>query len=274
MVNGLEYNYQHYQGQEWTEDLGLNWHEWKYRMSDPAIGRFISVDPLAEDYAYNSTYAFQENKLGMGIELEGLELARQRGGVNDIVGGATKALKESTNVRREMAIQGSQGGEAMIKAKHERRTNLSSAMGQSVNGTTELGKGIAYSLGDGLDVAGDYVEKGSLLLAIPSSGASLLILPAAEGSQALGKTIKAAIHASDEDYFGAAQELGEIFLMKSISKLIGGAINNTIKSALDTKNPVTNQQKTIMETTLGSSGELLEEAGKRALEQQLENGGN
>lgn len=26
-----------------------------------------------EDYTYNSTYAFQENKLGSGIELEGLE---------------------------------------------------------------------------------------------------------------------------------------------------------------------------------------------------------
>jgi len=34
----------------------------------------MSVDPLAEKYAYNSTYAFQENKLGLGRELEGLEL--------------------------------------------------------------------------------------------------------------------------------------------------------------------------------------------------------
>ncbi len=43
-------------------------------MSDPTIRRFWHVDPLAEDYVYNSTYAFQENKLGMGIELEGAEL--------------------------------------------------------------------------------------------------------------------------------------------------------------------------------------------------------
>lgn len=34
----------------------------------------MSIDPLAEEYAYNSTYAFAENKLGMGRELEGLEL--------------------------------------------------------------------------------------------------------------------------------------------------------------------------------------------------------
>ncbi len=74
LLNGTKNNLKTYQKQEFTEDLGLNTHEWKYRISDPAIGRFWQIDPLAEDYPYNSTYAFQENKLGMGIELEGKEL--------------------------------------------------------------------------------------------------------------------------------------------------------------------------------------------------------
>jgi len=73
-VRGVKNNLKTYQGQELTEDLGLNTHEWKYRISDRSIGRFWQIDPLAEDYMYNSTYAFQENKLGMGIELEGAEL--------------------------------------------------------------------------------------------------------------------------------------------------------------------------------------------------------
>jgi RHS repeat-associated protein len=73
---GAKNNLKTYQKQEFTEDLGLNTHEWKYRVSDPAIGRFWQIDPLAEDYVYNSTYAFQENKLGMGVELEGLEMAK------------------------------------------------------------------------------------------------------------------------------------------------------------------------------------------------------
>jgi hypothetical protein len=34
----------------------------------------MSIDPLATKYEYNSPYAFQENKMGMGRELEGLEL--------------------------------------------------------------------------------------------------------------------------------------------------------------------------------------------------------
>jgi len=64
-----------YQGQERQDELGLNWDSFKYRNYDYAIGRFMSIDPLAEKYPYNSTYAFQENKMGLGRELEGLELA-------------------------------------------------------------------------------------------------------------------------------------------------------------------------------------------------------
>jgi RHS repeat-associated protein len=46
---------------------------YKYRMHDPRIGRFFSVDPLFKEYAYNSPYAFSENRVIDGIELEGLE---------------------------------------------------------------------------------------------------------------------------------------------------------------------------------------------------------
>ena len=73
--NSLAQNFMTYQGQELTEDLQLGIHEWKYRISDPSIGRFWSIDPLSDEYVYNSTYAFQENKLGLGVELEGKELS-------------------------------------------------------------------------------------------------------------------------------------------------------------------------------------------------------
>ena len=62
-----------FQNQELQKDLDLGWYHYKYRMHDPAIGRFGGVDPLAEDYLYNGTYVFSENRLTNGIELEGAE---------------------------------------------------------------------------------------------------------------------------------------------------------------------------------------------------------
>jgi RHS repeat-associated protein len=69
-----EYRYG-FQGQEKDDEIKGegNSVNYKYRMHDPRIGRFFAVDPLAWKYAYNSPYAFSENRLIDGIELEGLE---------------------------------------------------------------------------------------------------------------------------------------------------------------------------------------------------------
>ena len=49
-------------------------YSYEYRVHDARTGRFFSVDPVYAKYAYNSTYAFSENRLIDGIELEGLEV--------------------------------------------------------------------------------------------------------------------------------------------------------------------------------------------------------
>jgi RHS repeat-associated protein len=75
-ANSLTYNkFKTFSGKELHEDFGFNLLSYKFRFHDPALGRFISIDPLAEQYNYNSTFAFAENKLGLGMEYEGLEMA-------------------------------------------------------------------------------------------------------------------------------------------------------------------------------------------------------
>jgi len=61
-----------FQGQERQKETG--WGSFKWRNNIPELGRFFNVDPLAEKYSYNSPFAFQENKIGLGRELEGLEM--------------------------------------------------------------------------------------------------------------------------------------------------------------------------------------------------------
>ncbi|MBL0913750.1 MAG: hypothetical protein IBJ09_15395, partial [Bacteroidia bacterium] len=67
-----------YQGQERDDEAkgSGNSLNFEYRMHDPRIGRFFTVDPLAAQYAYNSPYAFSENKVVHTIELEGMEARR------------------------------------------------------------------------------------------------------------------------------------------------------------------------------------------------------
>ena len=50
-------------------------HAFEYRMHDARLGRFWSVDPLAAKYPWNSTYAFAENRVIDGRELEGMEVS-------------------------------------------------------------------------------------------------------------------------------------------------------------------------------------------------------
>ena len=68
-----------FQGQEHIDDLGLNWNSFKWRNHQPDIGRFFNVDPLSEKYVYNSPYAFSENRVINGRELEGLEWVNSTG---------------------------------------------------------------------------------------------------------------------------------------------------------------------------------------------------
>lgn len=47
--------------------------DYGFRIYDPRLGKFLSVDPLARDYPWNSTYAFAENSPIENIDLDGLE---------------------------------------------------------------------------------------------------------------------------------------------------------------------------------------------------------
>ena len=73
LENKIKFQGQEFQYKQFSDGSGLEMYEFKYRMDDPQLGRFCQVDPLASDYPYNSTYAFSEDKVTSGRELEGLE---------------------------------------------------------------------------------------------------------------------------------------------------------------------------------------------------------
>lgn len=84
--NDLQGNPNYSYGYQNQELQAIGFYSFKWRNYMPDLGRFFNVDPLAERFAHNSPYAIQENKMGMGIELEGLELLPHNKGYFAIYG--------------------------------------------------------------------------------------------------------------------------------------------------------------------------------------------
>lgn len=57
VVNGTEHPYK-YHGKEHSEELGLDWYDFSARNYDPALGRWMNIDPLAELMRRHSPYNF------------------------------------------------------------------------------------------------------------------------------------------------------------------------------------------------------------------------
>jgi len=72
----IDYDYRFgFNGQEKDNEIkGIgNSLAFKYRVYDSRLGKFLSTDPLAHSYPWNSTYAFAENDVIRFIDLEGAE---------------------------------------------------------------------------------------------------------------------------------------------------------------------------------------------------------
>ena len=58
LSSGQEYQQYKYTDKEYDPMHGLNQYDFSARQYDPAIGRFTSVDPLAEKYYYLTPYSY------------------------------------------------------------------------------------------------------------------------------------------------------------------------------------------------------------------------
>lgn len=64
-----------FNGQEQDNEVSGsgNQYDYGFRIYNPRLGKFLSVDPLEKEYPWNSTYAFAENQVIWAIDLEGAE---------------------------------------------------------------------------------------------------------------------------------------------------------------------------------------------------------
>ncbi len=168
VVQGKKNNYRNFQDQEFTEDLGLNIHEWKYRVSDPSLGRFWQVDPLAEEYSYQSPYNFSENRVIDGVELEGLEVVLVNKDRDPLIHSGSQGIKHNDKLvtvtahGRPEHIRNSHSGEKIDTGAKLDTTLTSNSEAWSNRESNEGMTVVFYSCRTGSDVKdakGNVIDK-------------------------------------------------------------------------------------------------------------------
>lgn len=164
-----------FQGQEKIDEVhntSGSYLDYKYRGYDSRIGRFTSEDPLAKKYAYNSPYAFSENRVVDAVELEGLEMQL----IQQKLQGAFDAMLKLTGFDAviESTGQNSYGPTAKAKAVAEASVPVVlAATGLALTiatggGFVAVGLSVASVTGTTLNLVGE-INDNSTLKNLPSS---------------------------------------------------------------------------------------------------------
>jgi RHS repeat-associated protein len=91
-----------YNGKEIQDDFNLYWYDYGARFYDPQLGRWHSVDPLAEKYAPISPYAYVANNPIIFIDPNGLEIVGNTAAVNKLENLAISKIANEQKLQNRM----------------------------------------------------------------------------------------------------------------------------------------------------------------------------
>lgn len=131
---GTENSYQ-YNGKELNEDFGLNLADYGARWADLTLGRWWSVDPMAEKYLSKSSYNYGLNNPIRMIDPNGMESQAYGGGYTNEAEAGMRA-SEKANEEKKTAAANYKNLEKIIA------TGIVGKTSQSERGSTEKNKSV------------------------------------------------------------------------------------------------------------------------------------
>lgn len=123
--NRLDYRYG-FNGKENDNEIkGVgNQQDYGFRMYDPRLGRFLSVDPLFAEYPWYTPYQFAGNKPIRYIDLDGLEefdvmMNKKTGSITISVANYRKVRTNSTRVRVNYYSMNEDGTKVKVRTSNQ-----------------------------------------------------------------------------------------------------------------------------------------------------------
>lgn len=224
------------------------------------VQRFLSVDPLADhpNQIDKSPYAAFWNNPIKWNDPDGrcpscwfpLQAAYQ------VAKTKYASIISQANAPAQRLISGTSGNTPSNIGMSEtmRSTIKITGVASDINAVTEVGKTLAkeatMDVGNALDTGGGLISDAGVALAIPTEGASLVLVPIGEGLSLTGKGMKATVHAINGDN----QSLTNEAVNAGVGILTNGLSGAAVKQSLKVGNITNTVEDVIQKTVLGGTG--------------------